>query len=176
MLPRMSSHCYKKYAAFLPWEWLKTACFWIEDCYPSPEALLCVFCKLFYIVPLRIKKIFLEQSMLRLLADIQVFLSLLLMAEKFFKCFEKKHYQRIFVSGYTYKTERHSRFFWWNRNIYNRWCVLPANTFACDMDTACWADDPWNCLYIISQYYFLKVEMICQQILLRYGCGVFVIF
>ena len=110
-LPRMSSHCYKKYAAFLPWEWLKTACFWIEDCYPSLEALLCVFCKLFYIVPLRIKKISPVQSMLRLLADIQVFLSLLLMAEKFFKCFKKKHYQRIFVSGYTYKAERHSRFF-----------------------------------------------------------------
>ena len=96
----------------MPWEWLKTACFWIENCYPSPGgASLCVFCKLFYIVPLRIKKNSLEQSMLRLLADIQVFLSLLLMAEKFFKCFKKKHYQRIFVSGYTYKTERHSRFF-----------------------------------------------------------------
>ena len=31
MLPRMSSHCYKKYAAFLPRKWLKTAYFCIED-------------------------------------------------------------------------------------------------------------------------------------------------
>ena len=29
--PRMSSHCYKKYAAFLPQKWLKTAYFCIED-------------------------------------------------------------------------------------------------------------------------------------------------
>lgn len=29
--PRMSSHCYKKYAAFLPRKWLKTAYFCIED-------------------------------------------------------------------------------------------------------------------------------------------------
>jgi hypothetical protein len=27
----MSSHCYKKYAAFLPRKWLKTAYFCIED-------------------------------------------------------------------------------------------------------------------------------------------------
>lgn len=27
----MSSHCHKKHAAFLPWKWLKTACFCIED-------------------------------------------------------------------------------------------------------------------------------------------------
>lgn len=27
----MSSHCYKKYAAFLPQKWLKTAYFCIED-------------------------------------------------------------------------------------------------------------------------------------------------
>ena len=31
VLPRMSSHCHKKYAAFLPRKWLKTACFCIED-------------------------------------------------------------------------------------------------------------------------------------------------
>ena len=29
--PRMSSHCYKKYAALLPPKWLKTAYFCIED-------------------------------------------------------------------------------------------------------------------------------------------------
>ena len=31
VVPGMSSHCYKKYAAFLPRKWLKTAYFCIED-------------------------------------------------------------------------------------------------------------------------------------------------
>ena len=45
-VPRMSSHCHKKYAAFLPPKWLKTAYFCIEDVmslsqfYPSIYFLL----------------------------------------------------------------------------------------------------------------------------------------